>query len=469
MAHTEDIPEKVADLLFDQTPRAAGAAANATDLTIQTINHKIEDFLAQLRNKRQEKEKLEQLSQLKGEVNVSSMNELLRNMGLKSHTMRLADSDAKDFEGFLKREELLFAKMSDKYDDATIYIFLDRDKKRVEAARTALFAYRGKVQELEPNLYFSDLTPDDVRVVKGLDAVELTLFRHYARHEGLLFTVVPQGDKNYVVYAQKDRAKANKALGYMSWDLTGANGARYRQQVEYHLEGHNKIRMCLEDAEREMYIVSRDNPGNFIRLTCADYTLYKGAQQVATYSRANTADFEERVMAACDGLRNPMVLDVDDFVPGMQFEDLMQFPTMELHTPDYDDEIEMNKVNSLANLIAMKQAIDNEGNTPWGVADSSISYSEFSGFEFIMDTDEREAREREFAHFLKADAYGTDRYEVEDIHMDQKSVDFLIAQAEMKRDAQAGIKHEQTPQREAAPQREAPQPQNTKDDDGILL
>lgn len=465
MAYTEDIPEKVADLLLDQAPRAAGVALTVGEQTARGIGAMTENALNKITQKRKAKNQMEQLRNLKGEISVPSMNELIRTLGMKSRTIRIADSDAKDFDELLRKQHVVYTKMTSKDDDATMYVFLERDQKEVEAARTALFAHRGQVQELQPDLYFSNMAPDNVRSINGLDAVETALFRHYAREQGLLFTVLNRGDKNLVVYDQKDRAKANKALGYMSWDLTGANGAKYRKQVEYHLEGHNKIRMCIEEAERELYIVSRDNASNFIRLTSADYTLYKAGKPVATYERALTPDFETRVMAACDGLRGPMVLDVDDFVEGMTFDDLMDFPTMDLHVPDYEGEVEQSKVNGLANLIAMKYAIDNEGNTPWGVADPSISYSEFSGFEFIMDTDEREARAREFEHFVKSNFYGQDHYEMEDIKLDTKSVDYIIAQAEKKRDAQAG----------PAPERKEParttEQKNTEEkaDDGLFL
>lgn len=466
MAYTEDIPEKVADLLLDQAPRAAGVALTVSEKTAQGVGAMTEAAINKILQKKKAKNELEQLRNLKGEISVPSMNELIRHLGMASHTTRIADSDVKDFDELLRKQQVVYAKMTSKKDNVTMYVYLDRDQKEVEAARTALYAHRGQVQELQPDLYFSNMAPDDVRTINGLDEVELALFRHYARGQNLLFTVLNRGDKNLVVYDQKDRAKANKALGYMSWDLTGANGARYRQQVEYHLEGHNKIHMCIEEAERELYIVSRYNPSNFIRLSSADYTLYKAGQPVATYERALTPDYETKVMAACEGLRNPMVLDVDDFVEGMTFEDLVNFPTMDLHVPDYEDEVEMSKVNNLANLMSMKYSIDNEGNTPWGVADPSISYSEFSGFEFIMDTDEREARAREFDHFVKSNFYGEDHYEMEDIKLDTKSVDFIIAQAEKKRDAQAGPAPERkTPEKTTAPQKA----EEKASDDGLFL
>ena len=94
-----------------------------------------------------------------------------------------------------------------------------------------------------------------------------------------------------------------------------------------------------------------------------------------------------------------------------------------------------------------------------------MSYSEFSGFEFIMDTDEREARAREFEHFVKANFYGQDRYEMEDVKLDTKSVDFIIAQAEKKRDAQAGPAQERK-----APAKPAEQKHEEKaPDDGLFL
>ena len=52
-----------------------------------------------------------------------------------------------------------------------------------------------------------------------------------------------------------------------------------------------------------------------------------------------------------------------------------------------------------------------------------------------MDADEKKAREYEFEHFKQAAFYGSDRFVKNDIHLDQKNVDYIIAKAEEQRKA----------------------------------
>lgn len=98
MAYTEDIPEKVADLLLDQAPRAAGVALTVGEQTARGIGAMTENALNKITQKRKAKNQMEQLRNLKGEISVPSMNELIRTLGMKSRTIRIADSDAKDFD-----------------------------------------------------------------------------------------------------------------------------------------------------------------------------------------------------------------------------------------------------------------------------------------------------------------------------------------------------------------------------------
>lgn len=434
MGYSDDIAEKIFDLFTDQAPRAASFVLDTGSNVSKGIGSLTRSFLAEILKSLKDEKELKALLDLSGEVDAAKMNEAVKRLGQNSNTVCVADSDAKDFEKLLKQQDILFAKMNMMSDNKKVFVYLSKDSSKVQEATNVLFAMRGKVCEVPPNMYFKNLVPENVRTVDGLDPVETELFRHYAREQKLLYTIIPREDgKSLLVYDQKDVYKARRALLNTGWDLTGANGALYRKQVEYRIEGRNKIRYAVEEAERELFIVSRDRPDTYVHVTAADYTLYKAGKAVSNVART-TPDFDVRCMAACEGLNRPVVLESGEFMPGMKAEALQEKPTLDLHVHNYDEEIEMDRLSSYIDLVA-KSSLDDEHNAPWGIEDPSISYSEFSGMEFIMDTEEREAREYEFERFKKAAWYVKDKYTTDEVKVDQKSIDFIIAKAEAKRRA----------------------------------
>lgn len=454
MPTTEDIAEKIADILADQTPRAANFLFETGRSTAKNVGSMTQEALDKiLQNKKHDKE-MEKWLNITGEILPTQMNEIIQRLGLRSSTIRVTDSDAPDLESILKEQGVLYAKLSMSKDDGCSYVFLDKDRTRVQDAVSVLLARRGRVTEIPANMYVNHMAPEAVRTIGGLDAVETALFRYYARKEQFLFTVIPQdqGRSSLIVFDTKDNPKARRALLQASWDLTGANGALYRQQVEYHLQGHNKIRFSIEEAQRELYVVSRERPDTYIHITAEDYSFYKAGKKVSGVLRTNP-EFDTRCYADCAALPGGVVIEPDAFRQGLSAEDLLDMPTVNLHVQNFDEELERNRVTGLINLIAQKETLDDENHSPWGLADPSISYSEFSGFEFIMDADEKKAREYEFEHFKQAAFYGNDHIVKNDIHLDQKNVDYIIAKAEEQRKAgmeQAHVRTASSPQQKAA-------------------
>jgi len=443
MPTTEDVAEKIADILADQTPRAANFILETGRSAAKNVGAMTQEALDKLlQNKKHDKE-MEKWLNLTGEILPTQMNEIIQKLGMRSSTIRIANSDAPDLESILKEQGVLYAKLNMSKDDGCSYVFLDKDRPKVQDAVSVLLARRGRVTEMPASMYVNHMAPENVHTVGGLDDVEPALFRHYARKQQFLFTVIPQdqGRSNLVVYDVKDKDKARRALLQASWDLTGANGALYRKQVEYHLQGHNKIRFSIEDAQRELYIVSKERPDTYIHITEEDYSLYKGGHKVSSVPRTSP-EFDTRCYADCAALPSGVVIDPDAFRQGLNAEDMLDMPTINLHVRDFNEELERNRVTGLINLVAEKETVDDENHSPWGLADPSISYSEFSGFEFIMDADERKAREYEFEHFKQAAFYSKDHFDASEIHLDQKNVDYIIAKAEEQR--KAGLEQERT-------------------------
>lgn len=442
MANTDDISEKVADLLLSQTARAAGTVMDVSATVVKGAEKTTNDMLKAFWEEVKENKEKNKYLELEGEISAAEMSQVIKFFGHDSLSLHVDARDVKDFEALLHEYGVLYAKMNMKSDYGKLFTFLGKDREKINNISTVFKAQRGNVTEVRSDLYFNSLAPENVRITDGLDPAEMELFRHYARRENLLFTAIPKDGKYTVVYDQKDEQKGRKTMLHVAWDLTGAGGARVREQVEYRLQGRNLLMLEAEEAQRELYIVSKKNPANYVHISQEDLEIYKSGKIMSTVPRG-TSDFVVRCMTAVDALDEAVVLKPEEFSPNLTREEMEHLRTLDLHTKDYEELIEIDKQNDLINLVAMKSGMDNEHNATWGLWDPSVSYSEFSGYEFIMDEDERDARAAEFEHFRDAAYYSDGRHHVQNVHMDERNVDFIIAKAEEKRKAYVENVHRQ--------------------------
>ena len=437
MAGTEDVAREVADVLFDQSVKIAGMASNVVPRALQGISSVASVSLGQVIDELKKNKALKEMLGLEGEISAAEMTELIRRFSQRSSSVMVADTDAKDYAALLKDQGVLYAMIDRQDDDCKLFIFLNRDLSKVEDATRILQAQRGQVTELNSRLYFNSLSPDKVHVVECLSAVEMELYRHYARAQGLLFTSISKKDGDMVICSAEDEKKARRALLYTGWALTGVNGARIREQIERRLSGRTAINIAAEEGERELYILSRNDPRQYVHISSEDLAVYKRSKQVSTVSRKDP-DFYAKCIAACESLAHPVVVSAEQFQAGISQEELQNAHTIDLFPDDHDDMVQMAEVNRLINLVAMKSGLDDEHNATWGLWDTSVTYSDFAAYEHITDEDERDARAYAFEHFKDAAFYSKEHHETYDVDMQEKSVDYIIAKAEEQRRQQAG-------------------------------
>lgn len=443
-AHTEDIAEKVANLLLNETAKATNFAIDSGATLVKGAGVMTKQALKKLIEKSKNDKEIQKLMSIEGELTPAQMNELVRRLGLKTSTVRIAESDVKEYETLLRKNNVLFSKVAFKDDNAKMFIFLSSDREKVQNVSTIMQASRGKVTEVAPDLYFKNLAPDKARMLSGLDRVEMELFRQYARQENLLFTSIKHEDSKYsIVYDAAQDKTARKTMLHVGWDLTGPNGRRNREQVEHRLHGRSAVQISAEEGKQELYIVSKNNPENFMNITAEGFSYYKMGKKIGAVPR-NSPDFFTRCMAQLDGIANAVVLNEFQYHPGITHEDIKDKPTIDLHDREYDMLMEMDRQNNLINLVAMKSSHDDEHNDTWGIWDTSVSYAEFAGYEYIMDEEEREARAYEFDHFKDAAFYSKNRFIEDDINLDEKNLDLIIQKAEAKRKSYESREPERT-------------------------
>lgn len=437
MAGTDDIAREVLKLLFEQILKASGLAADVIPKALQGLGDFSSTTMSGLLDELKKDRDLQKLLGLEGEISMTEMTDIVHRFGERSQAIQIGDADAADYEGLLKEQGVPYAKMDRKDDNCKTFVFLTKDLEKVENATRILQARRGQVTELNPKLYFNGLSPDQVHVVEGLSAVETELFRHYAREEGLLYTLIPKREGDIMVCNVSDAQKARRALLYTGWALTGANGARVREQVEYRLAGRSAMNISAEEGERELCIVSKTNSGHYVKITADDFELYKNDKKVSSVPRSDP-DFYAKCIATCESLSHPVVMTAAQFQAGFTQEQLQNAPTIDLFPVVHDDVIEKDQANRLANLVSMRQGRDAASDATWGISDPSVSYSAFSAYENIIDAEELEAREHEFEHFKSAALFSQQNHTTYDVDMKEKSVDYLIAKAEEKRRQQTG-------------------------------
>ncbi len=434
MAVSEDVSEKVANVLFEYLLRSANYVSDVAPTALGAVGHvgdKAFSGVAAIGKSLWSEFEKQHYFTKEGEISPSDMDQVVHRLKAHVRTIRIGDADAKDFEAMLHAEKVLYAKIDMRDDNCKMFMYMDRDEEKLGHVVDALHARRGNVTELAPNLFIQSLQPDKTLTVQGLDNVELGLFRHYARELGVLFTTVSRPDGNMLVIPAEDAEKARRALNHVGWILTGREGERIRQHVEVSLKGRSAINISAEEGTRELYVMSRIRPDNYVKITSEDYKVYKANKQVSTVSR-KAESFSSRCIAACEGLTQPVVLSAEEYAE-MTPEKLSAMPTIDLFPQDFDDQIEMSIQNRLRDLVSQKMALDEEGNTQLDISDPSITYAEFAQYEYIADEEERQGREMEFEHYKRAHAYSKDRYVFTEVDRDGNTLDFIVAQAEAKK------------------------------------
>ncbi len=454
MARTDDISEKVADLLLDQSlklgshvvqdvvPTAVdGVIAGAHG--VHTLGGKAVDAVKRGNAQKQ----LNEFEKSGAQINLTQFWALTKQLKIKTDTIKISSEDAEDFQKLLRREKMVFTVLDKGDDNYSMFVYMDKDIEKVQRAYDALLARRGQVSEMAADKFMDLMSPEKVRVIDRIDPVETELFRYFAREYGVLFTHLPGNEKrsDQIVYLPKDAEKVRQVMLSIGWALTSEAGPRIREQAQHYLQGRRAISAAIENPGSELYIVSAKNPSHAVRITASDYQLYKNGELVDSIDRSRP-DFFTRCNAVCGSISDGVVLTKEEFEsPRVTPESIREMPTMNLFPSDtievtndgyvnnlydgYDPIREEDRINSLAHLVAQKMTLDDEGNVNWGAFDPSVSLSEFAGYEHYQDAEEREGREIEFEHFKKAAFYGQDRIGHEEVDMTDRSLDFIVSRA----------------------------------------
>ena len=241
-----------------------------------------------------------------GKVNVNTLYKYAGNEQIMHIT--IADADLKDYMKHLKDQNISYALINCKKDNAHRLVYLEKNSDKVKNATTMFMAER-KVKTEIPFTLFMEQANKNLTVIDNLKGVDLELFREYAKKEGLIYAL---SNRDRIVFNEADKGKAVNALNAVGSVLDSSHGALIRKQIELRLAGRTAVNIAMEQAEKELFIVSSVNHGNYVKVTADDFTMYKSNRAVTSLNREEP-DFTKTLHRCVDGILEPVVLTKDEF------------------------------------------------------------------------------------------------------------------------------------------------------------
>lgn len=445
LAVSDDIAEKVTDMLLDMLVQGFNKSLDylpGIGESLEKLGQNSTKGLLHAIDYVGYQNELKNLKEAKGEISVQEMGDIRKKFGLGTQSIKIGDTDTNDFAKLLTEKGVLFCQVNIGDNDYHMFSYLDEQQSIVHDCLKIMEAQRGLVTELSPDLYFSSLAPDKVSMMSNMDTAKLELFRYFAREEELLFTVIPQEkDKYYVVFAQEDKMKAERAMLKVGWTLTGYHADENLEQLKTRIRMREELLEAVRDPSKFLNVVSRQWPENYIAIDEEGFTVFKGENAILKKPRSHE-DFEEELLRQVEGISDPALFTREEFVKLDKFnrseaKEKSKKKSMNLFHDKYDEMIEMNKLAELKNLVTSKMILNDENDSTFGIDNHSMSLSEFAQHEYIFDQDELDAKQVELDHYKSAALFRREFHDLDDVDMTDKSIDYIIAQAEMKRQARS--------------------------------
>lgn len=383
-----------------------------------------------------------------GEVSVERFMKAAKHFGKGWSGFNVPNENLADTRACLNAKDVMYTVVTVPGSDAATIFFKNDDKDKVVGAIDEVLA--GKTfGEVAPSVVLRECPDGKVGTIRGLSAEELALFRLHSTDHALRYASVRHEDgKHSVIYAPDMEDSARRSLLDVGWTMGGPDGARVREQLAYHLFGIERMKLSLDEGKEEAYFVCHDHPERFVHITGEGYSLHDGEKVVRSSGRDNVYFAQQaRADIAALGYVTYMKPELFDRLRGDSFsispEVLKDQPVINVLPPDFQKQREMDELNSFVRLVGQKAAIDNEGDTPWGIGDMSVSYSEYSAFEHQQDIDAA-SRRAGFERFKGAALYRRDELRCSQIGLDAQymqgldkpKLEGIISRAEKAHDAE---------------------------------
>lgn len=245
------------------------------------------------------------------------VNEEFRNYMKKGGQMSSLNVSIKDYLDFArecKKRDVPFMTITTLGKDFYTVCYRATDAEKVERSIKAFEEGRALETEMTPERFEEKYAGRGVFSVSGISLVELELIRHYAAENNFQYAAEAINDGNECKILFNDKAKLDEVLKKMAWQLSDTErGPLEREQIEYRIAGRNHFNHELcEDAAKEFYIASKQEPTSFVHVTVNEIEVYKDNKSLTTISRSD-ADAYEKAVTAMANMKEPVMLEADEW------------------------------------------------------------------------------------------------------------------------------------------------------------
>lgn len=169
----------------------------------------------------------------------------------------------------------------------TVVLFSESQEKLVAKAKENYLLESDFIQELQPLQFIDHYMDDEWVSFKGMDRVELELFRMKANNgeNNMKYTIIDNDGKDFeVLVLGKDAKTAEDIIDGVSLDVTSIYGQELRKNIQIHLDNVKVAGQSLESVKKSFVITNGRNIKDRVEVTEQDVKFYKDNKETKTVS-----------------------------------------------------------------------------------------------------------------------------------------------------------------------------------------
>ena len=325
--------------------------------------------------------------------------------GGKLKAINVHKNDYLDLVKELKARNVPFISSEIVGDDCYCIRFRADDEERVQMAVQSFTKKRTGRTEMAFDEFSQKYSGQGILSIHGIDPVEFELIRYYADKYRIDFSVDSKKENDYRILFH-DKKGMDKILHDVGWQVSGEQGPRVREQIEYHLAGRANAQRIMkrEDLEKEYYIVSQANPKNFMHITADEVEMYMNDN--ATALTGDEQEIYQRELKAIQGMEKPVILTEDEWNQPNRAAIIAAkqevIPTGPFAVDDHMLQEVKQKERDARLLYDAKLSLDNSFSLKYNnsMTDPTVGFEQFFDVECTNDD-----HEEELAHAVAAATY----------------------------------------------------------------
>lgn len=351
-----------------------------------------------------------------------------------------ADKYVEELHKRLEEQDIphMVSKLKDGY--GAYVIFKAEDIERVEQIRNEILLEKGElsettVQDLKRTNYGKKLG-----VITDLDDAQLNALREKTgwlngQHNkyGWEITTIAfekqENGLNRVYYRAEDAAKINVALSKMTWELTGQYGEKIRKQEEYDVKQRQDIMTAMRAGLKDVYIVSAQDPTDFIKLTKDGYIARHGEYEES--KEKSNPMFERDLLEHLERMQTPIVLNSVEFAKNSDERDHIIAKYNKRPSITKKERELYEKERAIRELIEQKM-LQYNGEQLENISslyNNDVTIQEYLAHEVVNQVHEEEEISQIRTHFSEF-IRQMEGYSTYEIVADEKDLDTILKEAE---------------------------------------